>query len=116
VAQHAGGLPAAQQVGVVDAVPTRQHRVDQRQQLAARVGRAWLAAQVDQLVGGLLDAQPLGQGGGQQQAGVGDGVGVVEADVELVQGVGDPIEKSPPGLGTRQLWQAPFSQARGPFS
>jgi hypothetical protein len=48
------------------------------------MGRAGPLAQVDQLVGGLLDAEPLGQGGGQQQAGVGDGVGVVEADVELV--------------------------------
>jgi hypothetical protein len=52
--------------------------------LAAGMGRAGPLAQVDQLVGGLLDAEPLGQGGGQQQAGVGDGVGVVEADVELV--------------------------------
>jgi hypothetical protein len=48
------------------------------------MGRAGPLAQVDQLVGGLLDAEPLGQGGGRQQAGVGDGVGVVEADVELV--------------------------------
>jgi hypothetical protein len=46
------------------------------------------ATAIDQLVGGLLDPQPLGQGGGQQQARVGDGVGVVEGDVELVQGVG----------------------------
>jgi hypothetical protein len=35
MAEHGGGLPAAQQVGVVDAVPTRQHGVDQAQQLAA---------------------------------------------------------------------------------
>jgi hypothetical protein len=40
VAQQAGGLPAAQQVGVVDAVGTRQHRVDQGQQLAPRMGGA----------------------------------------------------------------------------
>ena len=39
-------------------------------------------------IGGLLDPQPLGQGGRPQQARVGDGVGVVEAGVELVQGVG----------------------------
>ncbi|HEY3035627.1 MAG TPA: SpvB/TcaC N-terminal domain-containing protein [Streptosporangiaceae bacterium] len=88
VAQHAGGLSAAQQVGVVDAVPTRQHRMHQGQQLPAGMGGAGPLAQVDQRIGGLLDAQPLGQRGRQQQTRVGDGVGVVEADVELVQGVG----------------------------
>jgi hypothetical protein len=61
--------------------------VDQGQQLAAWPVRASPLAQIDQPIGGLLDPQPLGQGGSQQQAGVGDGVGVVEADVELVQGV-----------------------------
>jgi len=45
-------------------------------------------AQIDQRIGGLLDPQPLGQGGHQQQARVGDRVGVVEAGVEPVQGVG----------------------------
>jgi hypothetical protein len=40
------------------------------------------------------------QGGSQQQAGVGDGVGVVEADAELVQVWEDPIEIVPsfPGI------------------
>ena len=88
MAEHAGGLSAAQQVGVVDAVPTRQQRVDQGQQLAAGPVRASPLAQIDHLIGGLLDPEPLGQGGRQQQARVGDGVGVVEAAVELVQGVG----------------------------
>jgi hypothetical protein len=46
------------------------------------------SAQVDQLVGGLLDAQPLGQRGRQQQIRVGDRVGVVKARVELIQDVG----------------------------
>ena len=63
MAQHAGGLSAAQQVGVVDAAP-RQHRVDQGQQLAAGPVRARPLAQIDQRIGGLLDAQPLGQRGG----------------------------------------------------
>jgi hypothetical protein len=99
VAQHGGGLPAAQQVGVVDAVPTRQHRVDQGQQLATRMGRAGPLTQIDQRIGGLLDAQPLGQRGGQQQAGAGDRVGVVEAGVELVQGVGGSHREKPSWLG-----------------
>jgi hypothetical protein len=68
--------------------------VDQGQQLAARVRRAGLPAQVDQLVGGLLDAQPLGQRGSQQQARVGDGVGVVKADVELVESMGGSHRES----------------------
>jgi hypothetical protein len=62
--------------------------VDQGQQLAAGPVCASPLAQVDQRIGGLLDAQALSQAGGQQQARVGDGVGVVEADVELVEGVG----------------------------
>jgi hypothetical protein len=37
VAEHLAGGATAQQVGVVDAVPARDHGVDQGQQLAARV-------------------------------------------------------------------------------
>ena len=66
----------------------RQQRVDQGQQLAAGPVRAGPLAQIDHRIGGLLDPQPLGQGGRQQQARVGDGVGVVQAGIELVQGVG----------------------------
>ena len=76
VAEHLAGGAAAQQGGV-DTVPTRDHGVDQGQQLAPRMGRAGPLAQVDQLVGGLLDAQPLGQRG-RQQPRVGDRVGVVK--------------------------------------
>jgi hypothetical protein len=54
------------------------------------MGRASPLAQIDERIGGLLNAQPLGQGGRQQQAGVGDGMGVVKADVELVEGWGGP--------------------------
>ena len=36
-------------------------------------------AEIDQLVGGLLDAQPLGQRGGQQQPGAGYRTGVADA-------------------------------------
>jgi hypothetical protein len=68
--------------------PTRQQRVDQGQQLAPGPVRASPLAQVDQRIGGPLDPQPLGQGGRQQQARVGDGAGVVKAGAELVQGVG----------------------------
>ena len=63
VAQHAGGGPAAQQVGVVDAVATGDHGMHHGQQLGARVGRARPVAEVDELVGGLADPQPFRQGG-----------------------------------------------------
>ena len=80
------------------------------------MGRASPLAQIDERIGGLLNAQPLGQGGRQQQAGVGDGMGVVKADVELVEGWGGPIENMPSWSGIRQLWQAPCSQVRRPSS
>jgi hypothetical protein len=48
-------VSAAQQVGVVDAVPTRQHRLDQGQPLAAGPVPAGPLAQVDRRIGGLLD-------------------------------------------------------------
>jgi hypothetical protein len=99
VAEHLAGGAAAQHVGVVDAVPTRQHRVDQGQQLAAGPVCTRPLAQIDQRIGGLLDAQPLGQRGRQQQPGVGHGVGVVKGDVELVQGVGGSHRESALRIG-----------------
>jgi hypothetical protein len=85
VAEHAGGGSRAQQLHVVDAVPTGDHGVHQRQQLASRMGRTRPVPKIDHLVGDLLDPQPLGQGRGQQQSGAGDRTLVVEGDVDLVQ-------------------------------
>jgi hypothetical protein len=94
----------------------RQHRVDQVSSLRPRMGRASPLAQVDELIGGLLDPEPLGQGG-RQQPGIGDGAGVVKAAVELAPGVGrTSIENLPSWSGTRQLSQTLFSQVKGPFS
>jgi hypothetical protein len=59
--------------------------VDQGEQLAARTGRARPAAEIDQLIGSLLDPQPLGQRGSQQQPGTCDRALVVERDLDLVQ-------------------------------
>ena len=67
----------------------------QGQRLAAGPVRASPLAQVDHLIGGLPNAQPLGQRGRQQQAGVGDGVGVIKAGVELVEVWEDAIENVP---------------------
>jgi hypothetical protein len=62
--------------------------VDQGHGLVTDVGRARCIPQVDLLVEQLAQHQSLGQGGSQQQAGIGDGVGIVEADGELVRAVG----------------------------
>jgi hypothetical protein len=59
--------------------------MDQREQLAPGTGRPRSVAEVDELVGGPLDLQPLGQGGGQQQASMRDGPRIVEGDIDLVQ-------------------------------
>jgi hypothetical protein len=58
--EHLAGGATAQQVGVVNRVPTRQRRMDQGHQLAAGPVRAGPLAQVDQRIGGLFDAEPLG--------------------------------------------------------
>ena len=52
-------------------------------------------AKVDQLVGDRLDAEPVGEGGGQQQAGVGDRMVVIEGDHEPLGLWEDGIEKVP---------------------
>ena len=85
VAEHAGGRPAAQQFQVVDAVGAGDHGMDQGEQLAPGTGRTRPLAEIDQLVGGLLDPQPLGQRGGQQQASVHNGPWIIKRDLDLVQ-------------------------------
>jgi hypothetical protein len=62
--------------------------VDQRRGLVAGVGRARRPAQVDVLVDQLAEHESLGQGGGQDEAGVGDRVVIVEADRDRVGAVG----------------------------
>jgi hypothetical protein len=55
MAKHRLGGSAAQQLHVVDAVPTGDHGVDQGKQLASGTGRPGPVTEVNQLVGGLLD-------------------------------------------------------------
>jgi hypothetical protein len=93
----------------------RDHGVDQGQQLAPRMGGAGPLAQVDQRIGGLLDAQPLGQGGRQQQPGVGDRIGVVKADVELVQAVGGSHRESAPDAGNTAAVVGAMLPGQGAF-
>jgi hypothetical protein len=94
MAEYPAGGAAAQQVGVVDAVPTRQHRVDQGQQLGARPVRAGPLAQVDQRIAACSIPSRWARMAGAAGP-LGDGVGVVEAGVELVEGVGGLLENMP---------------------
>jgi hypothetical protein len=80
------------------------------------VGRAWPLAEADELVGGLLDTETLAEGGGQQQPGVGDGVGVVKAMSSSSRVWEDGIEKVPFCRGRMVVSATPSSQLRGPFS
>ena len=88
VAEHLGGLTGAEHIGVINTVAADHQRVQQRQHLAARPVGAGALAQVDQLVDHRLDPEPLRQGGGQQQSGVGDRVLIVEGDRKAVWTVG----------------------------
>jgi hypothetical protein len=91
--------------------------VDQGEQLASRVGRARPVAKVDQLVGGLLDPQPLGQGGSQQQPGRGDARSSSNAiSTWSSTTCEDGIDKGSSGSGIVTAWQPSFSLVRGTFS
>lgn len=85
MAQHPAGRPGAQQLHVIDAVATGQEAVHHGQDLAAWMRRAWPVAKVDQFVGGLLQAESVGQGRGQQQARIGDRALVIERDLDVLQ-------------------------------
>jgi hypothetical protein len=84
VAKHAARRARTQDLDVVDAVAAGEQAVYQRQDLRAGVSGAGSVAEVDQLVGGLLQPEPLGQCCGQQQPCVGDGVLVIEDDIDMV--------------------------------
>jgi hypothetical protein len=62
--------------------------VDKGHGLVAGVGRARRAAQVDVGVDQLAEHESFGQGGGQDEAGIGDRVVIVEADRDRVGAVG----------------------------
>jgi hypothetical protein len=116
MAKHRLGGPTAQQLDVVDAVGTRDHGVHQREQLAPWAGCARPVPQIEQLVGGRLDPQPLREGGRQQQPGAGHRPLVVEATSTWSSTTyEDPIEKVSSGSGVMTAWQPPFSLVRGPF-
>ena len=83
-AQGAGCPAGAQHVGIVDAVAARQRRGDQRHYLVASVGPPRRAAEVEVMVDEFPQAQVLGEGGRQEQAGIGHQAAVVKDDADTV--------------------------------
>jgi hypothetical protein len=61
-------------VDFVEAVATDEQRVDQGHRLEADVGSAGSVAEIDVAVEELAEAEALHQGGGEEEAGVGDSV------------------------------------------
>ena len=77
-AEHGRGGTGAQARRVVDAVAAGERGVDEGECLEAGARGAGGSAELHVLVDELLEAQLRGQGGGQQQAGVGHRVTIRE--------------------------------------
>jgi hypothetical protein len=110
------GASGPQHVGVVDRVATSHHRVQQGQHLAAGPVRTRPVAEVDQLVDHRLHTESFGQGGGQRQARVGDGVVVIEGDDEGIRGVRRWHRKGALRVGVHGWLATAILPAQGPFS
>ena len=83
-AQGAGCRPGAQRIGVVNAVAARQCRRKQGHHLVAGVGPPRRAAEIEVIVYEFPQPQVLGEGGRQQQAGIGHQAVVVEGYLDAV--------------------------------
>ena len=100
------GAPGPQHVSVVDRVAAGHHRVQQGQHLAAGPVVAGSVAEVDQ----------FGDGCGQRQAGIGDGVVVIEGDDEGTGGMRRWHRKGALRVGVRGWLATAILPAQGPFS
>ena len=76
--EHPSRRPRTKDVSVLDALGPGHHGVDQGQHLAPRSGVTGYITEVDQLIGQLVGAEPLGQGGHQRKPRPGDRPVVVE--------------------------------------
>ncbi len=83
-AQGAGRPAGAQHIGVVNAVAPSQCGGHQRHHLVARVRPARRIAQVEALLDEFGQAEAQGQGGRQDQSGIGHQATVVEGDLDPV--------------------------------
>jgi len=112
LAEHGGGGAGAQGIHVVDAVATGQGAHDQGQALVGHVGATRRRTEIDVALEQLGQTQPPGQGGRQQQAGVGDQARVVEGRALDGKGVGSGHRTGVLRL-TDWLWSStPVSQLR----
>ena len=75
---------SAQRIGVVDAVAASQRGSDQRQHLVPSVRPSRRAAEVKVMVDEFPQAQVPGEGGRQEQAGIGHQAMVVKEDADTV--------------------------------
>ncbi len=75
---------SAQRIGVVDAVAACQRGSDQRQHLVPSVRPSRRAAEVNVMVDEFPQAQVPGEGGRQEQAGIGHQAMVVKEDADTV--------------------------------
>jgi len=78
VTEHARGLPAAQNIGVVDRVAADKRGVNERQELATGSCGAGSPAKVERLIDHLLNAKPLGERTRQHKPRVCDRALIVE--------------------------------------
>ena len=83
-AQGAGRPPGAQHIGVVNAVAPSRRGSDQRQHLVPSVRPSRRSAEVKVMVDEFPQAQVPGEGGRQEQAGIGHQAAVVEGDLDPV--------------------------------
>ena len=83
-AQGAGRPPGAQHIGVVDAVAAGQRGGHQSHHLVAGVGPPRGAAEIEVMVYEFPQTQVLGEGGRQEQAGIGHQAVVVKGDLDAV--------------------------------
>ena len=83
-AENTGRPTGAQRIGVVDAVAASQRGGDQRQQLVPRVRPPRRAAEVEVMVDEFPQAQVPGEGGRQEQAGIGHQAVVIKGDADTV--------------------------------
>lgn len=87
MAEHSAGRTRPERIGVVDAIPARQKRVDEGHGLDPGVSVSGRAAQVD-CVQELAQAEVLGERCRQHEAGVGDETVLVEVHGQPVETVG----------------------------
>jgi hypothetical protein len=117
MAKHVGGRPAAQQLHIIDAVPAGSQRMDQSEQLAAGVGRARPAPQIEQLVGRLLDpSRSASVAGSSRPAKATERWSSKVMSTWSSTTWEDGIEKVSSDSGSMTAWSPSFSVVRRPFS